>query len=76
MEKELNELPKGYISKKVINKKPYYYLQRREGLKILGSYIAEDELEYITNQVDRRKQLKKSLNEINQNLKKIKKVIK
>lgn len=76
MEMELGELPKGYISKKVINNKPYYYLQKRDGLKINGTYIAEDELPYVTKQVDKRKQLEKSLREISVNIKKIKRVMK
>jgi hypothetical protein len=76
MEKELAELPKGYISKKIINNKPYYYLQKRDGLKISGTYIAEDELPNVIKQVDKRKQLQKSLREISVNIKKIKRVVK
>ena len=34
IEDELNSLPKGYISKKKINGKVYYYLQKREKLSV------------------------------------------
>lgn len=38
-EKEISQLPLGYISKKRINSKTYYYHQWREGEKIKSKYI-------------------------------------
>lgn len=76
MENELSQLPNGYISKKIINNKVYYYLQRRDGLRVLSSYIPLDELPEIEAQVARRKQIEESIKTINQNMKKISRVIK
>lgn len=76
MENESSQLPNGYISKKIINKKVYYYLQRRDGLKVLSSYIPLDELPEIEAQVARRKQIEESIKTIDRNMKKIKRVIK
>ncbi len=75
MEKELNALPKGYISKKNINEKTYYYLQKRDGAKIVGTYIPPEEVDKVKDQVARRKQLEKSVRELNANIKKIERVI-
>jgi len=76
MERELSTLPSGYISKKIINKKVYCYLQRRVGLKIIGTYIPLEEIEQIKDQVARRKQLEKSIKELEINIKKIERVVK
>ena len=38
IERELQSLPHGYISKKVIHGKTQYYLQRRVGKRIIGKY--------------------------------------
>lgn len=76
MENELSQLPNGYISKKIINKKVYYYLQRRDGLKVLSSYIPLDELLEIEGQVARRKQIEESIKTIDRNMEKIRRVTK
>ena len=75
MERELTTLPSGYISKKIINKNLYYYLQRRVGIKIIGAYIPLEEVEQIKDQVARRKQLEKLIRELKINIKKIERVI-
>lgn len=76
MENELSQLPKGYISKKTINSKVYFYLQRRDGLKVVSSYIPLDELPEIEEQVAKRKQIEESIKTIVSNMKKIGRVIK
>ena len=76
MERELSTLPSGYISKKIINKNAYYYLQKRVGLKIIGAYIPIEEVQQIKDQVARRKQLEKSIRELKINIKKIERVVK
>jgi hypothetical protein len=76
MERELRALPSGYISKKTINKNIYYYLQKRVGLKIIGDYIPPEALQQIKDQVARRKQLEKSIRELEENIKKIQRVVK
>ena len=76
MESELNELPKGYISKKKIAGKSYYYLQQRVKMKIVGTYVPPEELAVIKKQIDRRKQLEESIRELKANMKKIRRVTK
>src|SRR5665647_920526 len=76
MERELSTLPSGYISKKIINKNVYYYLQKRVGLKIIGAYIPLEEVQQIKDRVARRKQLEKSIRELEINIKKIERVLK
>lgn len=45
VQKEINELPKGYISEKRINGKVYHYLQFREGEKVKSVYLKADKVE-------------------------------
>lgn len=75
MERELEQLPIGYISKKNINNRSYYYLQKRQGIKIIANYIPLKELSRIKKQVERRKELEKSIKELSVNMKKIERVI-
>ncbi|NLD34495.1 MAG: hypothetical protein GX653_06250 [Clostridiales bacterium] len=55
--RELEKLPRGYISRKMIRGKPAFYLQRREGDKVVGRYIPKEELEGLRQGIARRKQL-------------------
>ena len=75
MEKELGTMPIGYLSKKMINNKSYFYLQRREGGKIVGTYVKPNDVDKFKEQIERRKQLEKSIRQINENIKKIERVI-
>ena len=47
LEAELRSLPKGYISKKTIRGNVQRYLQRREGSRLVGTYIRNDEAEAV-----------------------------
>lgn len=60
----LNTLPKGYISKKTINNKVYYYLQYLSNGKLISEYIKHSELETIKNKLTKRKQLEEELESI------------
>ena len=75
MVKERDELPKGYLSSKLINGKAYYYLQHRCGKKVVSSYIKMGDTNQYKNQIARRKQLDASIKEIDQNMKKLEKVL-
>ena len=57
LKKELLSLPIGYISKKNIKGNIQYYLQRREGKKITGTYIRVDEVEEVSAKLERRKEI-------------------
>jgi hypothetical protein len=76
MEKEISQLPQGYISKKLIHNKSYFYIQKRKGPKIISSYISTKDLPILEKQIIRRKQLEMSLKEVKANIKKIERVIK
>lgn len=67
-EKEMHSLPVGYISKKTIKGNTQYYLQRRDGSKIISSYVRYDELEEISGKIEKRKTITKELAEINNRL--------
>ena len=57
IERELQALPLGYISKKLIHGKTQYYLQRRVGKRVVGKYIPDDEIESVKHGLSRRVEL-------------------
>ena len=62
--KELNNLPRGYISKKNIKGKEYSYLQSMQDGKIQSIYLRESELDRYTEGIKRRKELEQQLREL------------
>ena len=52
-EEEMLSLPVGYISKKMIKGNTQYYLQRRDGAKIISSYVKFDELGELLNKIEK-----------------------
>ena len=61
VEKELEALPVGYISKKIISGKARFYLQWMENGKLKSKYIKASELDTITEQVEKRKRLQSKI---------------
>ena len=61
IEKELEALPVGYISRKIISCKERFYLQWMENGKLKSKYIKASELDTITEQVEKRKRLQSKL---------------
>lgn len=76
MKRELDELPKGYLSKKTIGGREYYYLQHREGSKIVGSYVAQSAVKEFEEKIARRKRIEASLRQCEEYIGKLKKVMK
>ena len=76
MNLEYEALPKGSISKKNIRGCDCYYLQYREGDKVISKYIKKGELNELAAKIERRRSLKKSLREIDAEMKKIERSIK
>ena len=74
-ERDLQALPKGYISRKNISGKEYFYLQYRAGKKIVGRYISAKELPEVERQVNRRLQLEASLRRVREDQEKLRKVV-
>ncbi|MCR5348582.1 MAG: excisionase [Bacilli bacterium] len=62
--RQIAELPKGYISKKTIHGKVYYYHQWSEMGKTKSVFVPESELESLTEQIALRKRLKDELNDL------------
>lgn len=69
LNKRLNELKNGYISKKTINGKERYYLQYRLGNKIISKYIKNDELLNIEKELRERKEIEEKLKLLNSSFK-------
>ena len=65
IEIELQSLPCGYISKKVIHGKTQYYLQRRSGKKIIGKYIPDNEVKATEKGLSKRDALESQLLALN-----------
>jgi hypothetical protein len=76
MNAEYDALPKGSISKKIIRGCDCYYLQYREGEKIISKYIKKAELAEVSEKIERRRSLKRSLRDIDVELKKIERTVK
>ena len=67
IEDKMAALPRGYVSKKIINGKERLYLQWRDGDRIRSRYIKESEKEEILNRIAERKVLEKQLRDLNEN---------
>ena len=68
LEKDLSVLPQGYISKKNISGKTYYYLQNRVSGKMTGEYLKKDEVDRVYEQIRLRKQYEAELPKLNTRL--------
>ena len=65
--RRLKELPKGTIKERLISGRKYYYLQRREGKKVLHAYIGREIPQDLKKMMQERKALRTELTRI-QNL--------
>ena len=65
LEDRISHLPNGYISVKNINGAPYYYLQHREGNKILSDYVPREQLKSVRRRIVSRKLFEKQLKAVN-----------
>ncbi len=74
--KELENLPKGKITPKIVNGKTYYYLYFRNGGKIISKYIGKDEgdLILLREQLARRCQVEEMIKKLKEERAKIKKL--
>jgi len=62
-EQELGTLPKGTLVGKNVKDKQYFYLQFREGKKIVSSYIGgkADKIDELRERINRRKHIEAML---------------
>lgn len=63
LERQIGELPVGYISRKMIHGKQRFYRQWTENGKIKSQYIKEGQLEPLQEQIARRRELQQKLKE-------------
>ena len=75
MEAEIRELPKGYISEKKIKSGTYYYLQYRENKKMKSVYLKREDVESYRILISRRKELEQKLKELQQEQKKLERIL-
>lgn len=71
---EISGLPKGYISKKSIRGNMSFYLQRREGEKVVSKYLSHELVGETEEKINHRKELEKEVKLLikeKQNLEKI-----
>lgn len=74
--KELETLPKGKITPKIVNGKTYYYLYYRDGKKVVSKYIGKDEesLTAVREQLTRRSQIEGIIKKLKEEKSQIKKL--
>lgn len=69
IERKIAHLPKGNIKERDISGKKYYYLQVREGGKIVHKYLGKSRPAELSKQIKERKLLKDELKKVNSALK-------
>ena len=75
MERELASLPKGRVRVRVIRGREYYYLNHREGDRVISDYISASKVEAVRAMVARRKELKAALKEQERSRKQIERAL-
>jgi hypothetical protein len=61
---QLAQLPEGTIKKRLISGHAYYYLQRREGKKVIHKYLGKEMPGELKKMMRKRKELKQELAKI------------
>ena len=59
--RRLNKLPKGSIKRRRIKGRAYYYLQHREGRKVLHQYLGREKPEALLGSIQERRMLRGEL---------------
>lgn len=78
-EKKLNEYPLGYLLRRKMSGKTYYYLSYRDGERIRQKYLgllSDEEIEDYKNRMKDKKDLKKQLAEVKNNIKYLERLLK
>ena len=63
MREELASLPKGSVRVRMIRGREYYYLNHREGSKVVSDYVPASRVDALRAKVARRRELKAALKE-------------
>ena len=72
---ELSSLPKGTLVRKKIAEGEYYYLQYREGSKVISKYIKARAQNEISAKIERRKTLQDALKRLNTDKAKLERIL-
>ena len=64
LENQIAELPKGYVTHRTVNKKVYYYRQGTNNGEQFSIRIPDEEVDFVSKQIELRKQLEKQLKTI------------
>ena len=76
LQQEMDGLPRGYVSKKAIKGRDYFYLQHREGRQIKSQLIKQGSLETVLESIRRKQALKLEIREIEREQKQIRRLLK
>lgn len=60
----LSQLPRGTVKERLISGRKYYYLQRREGKKVVHTYLGKEIPEDIKKNLEEREALRRKLKEV------------
>ena len=60
----LAQLPRGTVKERLISGRKYYYLQRREGKKVLHTYLGKEIPEDIKKNLEEREALRRELENV------------
>ena len=73
IKKRLSKLPEGNVKKRNLRGHVYYYLQKREGSKVVHKYLGKEKPNELENQLKERKELKAELKKVKEALEFLKK---
>ena len=63
------ECVQGYLSKKTIKGKTYYYLQKRDGKKVVSTYVKSEDVEQIKKKIALRKNYENHISKLKATMK-------
>lgn len=61
LEDAIADLPAGYVRESKRGGRVYYYLQRREGNRVVSKYVPRDRVDDLRSQIERRKSYEEGL---------------
>ena len=64
----LAQLPRGTVKERLISGRKYYYLQRREGKKVLHTYLGKEIPVDLKKQLEEREALRRELENVREAL--------
>lgn len=72
---KLRDLPIGSLSRKIIKGRPYFYLQYRDGKKVVSQYVPKEDVEVLQKLIEDRRQYQKGVRRCEADQKKIRKAV-